>query len=208
MCITTITAGYLCCLVFILLQPIARQISRNLQGQENEVQRIAVEDVWNLFAGTSVITVWHGFWNLFFVLGDHFPILYKGKDVTSLVAHVISFALLALANISMSLPGKGVSIDGSSPDGEGMECSVDYLCEYFRSDLETEEIEKLKPKKPEQKTKPIAKVTGKQIINGTPTTRQRIINQKYDEIVKDMKSKDSAVDKSNNNMPRGKKKEL
>ena len=71
-------------------------------------------------------------YSLISVIGDMFPALYKNKDMLSLMAYPVSFAVLAFASVSMSLMGKGISIDGEDKDGEGITCSVDYLGELFK----------------------------------------------------------------------------
>ena len=88
----------------------------------------------------------------------------------------------------MSLCGKGVDIDGAERDGEGVTCSVDYFCDYFKDEIEEEEQTKRKQDSKLQGLKPVAKVTGNQkIINGSPLTtpttqsRQRVVKKKVDD---------------------------
>ena len=188
--LSCIIFGYMGCLVAILFHSVAKDVSRNLQNEDNDVTRLIFEDVYHVFAGTSCITTWRGFWYGFYVLGDNFPILYKGKDVTSVAAHVISFALLALANVSMSLCGKGVDIDGYVKDGEGVLCSVDYFCEYFKDELDEEEQTKQKQQDLKQGLRPVAMVAGSQkVINGFPSPsstaqpRPRVVKKKVDDDV-------------------------
>ncbi len=223
--LASILLGYLGCLLAILLHGVTKLVSRSLQqrDEDQDIARIFFEDVYHVFAGTSVITTWRGFWYGFYVLGDHFPILYKGKDVTSVAAHVISFGLLALANVSTSLCGKGVDIDGNPRDGEGLICSVDYFCEYFKDELDEEEQSRRRnPDLPIFRQRPVAKVTGSQklaapgnqdTLNGSPSPgKQRVVQKKVDDDVMTSKRKSDPVGKPPLPVPSGvaarKKKEL
>ncbi len=214
--LSCIVLGYLGCVFCILVHQIAKLISRRLQNDENDLMRLIFEDIYHMIAGTSVITAWRGFWYGFYVLGDHFPILYKGKDVTSVAAHVISFALLALANVSTSMCLKGIDKDGDPKDGEGVICSVDYFCDYFKDELEEEEQTRRRSDSTARR-RPVAMVTGNQkasnsdAVNGSVSpAKQRPTRKKVDDDLQVTKGKQPQSHQHQNNNPPNprKKKEL
>ena len=128
--------GSAICILFLLLQQPAMEISRNLEREQKEVHRIAFENVFVIAANVGVVSLWRGLWMAYDFMEDYFPIYCRSWDVTPLAASVLSFLLLALAHCSSCVLFKGCEVDGELKGGQGVRFTTAYFTEILRGHLE------------------------------------------------------------------------
>jgi hypothetical protein len=106
----SLALGLSACALMIFFQHPARELSREFE-RENDVKKIAFEDLFQLAASFAVITYWRGVAMSFNFFMGIFPLFWRGYDVTALVGWTMSYLMLTLVHLTNSLPFKGCELD-------------------------------------------------------------------------------------------------
>jgi len=121
------------CALLIYFQHPAREASKEYE-KENDVKRIAFEDLFQLAASVAVITYWRGVTLTFDFFMGIFPLYWRGFDVTALVGWMMSYLMLILVHLTNSLPFKGCDLDGDQTDGKGCLFATAYFLDLLADD--------------------------------------------------------------------------
>lgn len=132
--------GFAGCALLIYFQHPASDLSREFE-RENDVKRIAFEDLFQLAASVSVISYWRGVSICFDIFMGYFPLYWRGFDVTALVGWIMSYLMLILVHLTNSLPFKGCELDGELTDGEGCLFSTHYFLDLLADEKVNETTE-------------------------------------------------------------------
>lgn len=128
-----------------IIQLSVKNWSASYDKDNRRFLKLFLEDVYIYIASAAVILTWKGVGMAVDPLVRQFPLEYGGKDYTSLAAHLVPFLLLSICYTSASLIGKGADMDGTQPDGSGVEFSINYFGHFFNdyiTDKEKNEVKK------------------------------------------------------------------
>lgn len=121
------------CALLIFFQHPACELSKEFE-KENDVKRIAFEDLFQFVASIAAITYWRGVTLCFDFFMGLFPLYWRGFDVTALVGWIMSYLMLILVHLTNSLPFKGCDLDGDLTDGKGCLFATAYFLDLLADD--------------------------------------------------------------------------
>ncbi len=122
-CVSSIALGYLVCAAILSFQDKSQEIWQRLTDENGSHLRLLFEVLLHVVGALAVISVRRGFSLAYALAKFSSPWFFKGapRFVTPFCLSIISTSVLAMANVAMSLPQKGVEFDG-----QGVTFCIEY----------------------------------------------------------------------------------